>query len=185
MSKKYKFTDREGVYFTTATVVDWIDVFTRDLYRDILLDSFRYCQKEKGLQVHAWVLMPNHFHLISSVINVADHGMVLKNLKSFTAMKIIDAIINNEKESRREWMLDLFERNGQAIKSNFRFQFWQHENHPVLLADEKMIFQKLNYLHENPKRAGFVNEPHEWKHSSAIDYHTENGKGLLDIVRLY
>lgn len=59
MSSKYKFTDKEAVYFVTATTVDWVDVFTRNMYRDILLDSFRFCQKNQGLQIHAWVLMPN------------------------------------------------------------------------------------------------------------------------------
>ena len=120
MSSKYKFDDREGVYFVTSTVVDWIDVFTRDIYRDILLDSFKFCQKNQGLQLHAWVLMPNHFHLICSFINNAIPGMVLKNIKSFTAMKIIDAIIKNPQESRKNWMLDLFEKNGQRMKSNLR-----------------------------------------------------------------
>ena len=123
MSSKYNFDDREGVYFVTSTVVDWVDVFTRDIYRDILLDSFKFCQKNQGLQLHAWVLMPNHFHLICSFINNAIPGMVLKNIKSFTAMKIIDAIIKNPQESRKNWMLDLFEKNGQRMKSNLRPEF--------------------------------------------------------------
>lgn len=170
MSVKYKFTDHEGVYFVTSTVVDWIDVFTRDIYRDILLGSFRHCQKNQGLQLHAWVLMPNHFHLICSFINNAIPGMVIKNIKSFTAMKIIDAIINKPRESRKNWMLDLFEKNGQRMKSNLRFQFWQHENHPVLPTNNEMLNQRMDYVHENPERAGFVNHPIDWKHSSAIDY---------------
>lgn len=99
-------------------------------------------------------------------------------------MKIIDAIINNPQESRREWMLDLFEKNGKLKKSNFRFQFWQHENHPILLNAKAMYHQRIDYLHENPERAGFVKEPQEWKHSSAIDYYIQNGKGLLELVRL-
>ncbi|HZK71232.1 MAG TPA: transposase [Clostridia bacterium] len=184
MSSKYKFDDIEGVYFVTSTVVDWIDVFTRDIYRDILLDSFRFCQKNQGLQVHAWVLMPNHFHLICSFIKDVKPGMGIKNIKSFTAMKIIDAIINNPQESKKQWMLDLFEKNGQLQKSNFRFQFWEHENHPVLLNNIEIYRQRFNYLHENPVRAGFVKQPQDWKHSSAIDYYTENGKGLLELIRL-
>jgi hypothetical protein len=55
MSSKHKFSDKEAVYFVTATTVDWIDVFSRNIYRDILLDSFRFCQKNQGLQIHAWV----------------------------------------------------------------------------------------------------------------------------------
>jgi REP element-mobilizing transposase RayT len=107
MSSKYNFSDRDSAYFITSTTVDWIDVFTRDVYRNILLDSFRFCQKNQGLQIHAWVLMPNHFHMICSFINNADPGLVIKNIKSFTAIKLIDAIINNSQESRRSWMLDL------------------------------------------------------------------------------
>jgi putative transposase len=184
MSSKYKFDDREGVYFVTSTVVDWIHIFTRDIYRNILLDSFRFCQKNQGLLLHAWVLMPNHFHLICSFINNSNPGVVIKNIKSFTAMKLIDAIINNPQESRREWMLDLFEKNGQRMKSNFRFQFWQHENHPILLLNREMYNQRIHYLHENPERAGFVKHPIDWKYSSAIDYYTEKEKGLLELIRL-
>ena len=66
MSTKYKFIDKQGVYFTTSTVVGWLDVFTRDVYGDILLDSIRFCQKNQGLSVHAWVLMTNHLHMICS-----------------------------------------------------------------------------------------------------------------------
>ena len=80
----------QGVYFVTSTVVDWIDVFTRDIYRDILLDSIRFCQKNQNLQLHAGMLMPNHFHLICSFINNASPGMVIKNIKSFPAMKLIE-----------------------------------------------------------------------------------------------
>lgn len=184
MSTKYKFTDKEAVYFVTATTVEWLDVFTRNIYRDILLDSFRFCQINQGLQIHAWVLMPNHFHMICSFINGHDPGLVLKNIKSFTAIKIIDAIINNPQESRREFMLNIFEKNGKANKRNFRFQFWQHENHPVLLDSKEMLDQRLNYLHENPVRSGFVPMPEHWLYSSAIDYYTSTEKGLLDLVLL-
>jgi len=184
MSCKYKFNEKEGMYFITATVVDWIDVFTRDIYRDILLNSFRFCQKNQGLMVHAWVLMPNHFHMICSFLKSHDPGLVIKNIKSFTAIRLIDAIINNPHESRKEWMLDLFEKNGKANKSNHRFQFWQHENHPVLLNTKEIFDIRFNYLHNNPVKAGFVREPQDWQYGSALDYYTTSEKGLLELVRL-
>ncbi len=183
MSTKYKFDDMQGVYFITSTVVDWVDAFTRNIYRDILLDSFRFCQEKQGLQIHAWVLMPNHFHMICSFINNHHPGMVIKNIKSFTTMKLIDAIINNPQESRKNWMLDIFEKNGLLNKSNYRFQFWEHENHPILLDTEIKFRQRFTYLHENPVRAGFVREPQDWLYCSAIDCYS-NGKGLLDLVRI-
>ncbi len=108
MSSKYKFSDKEAVYFITATTVNWVDIFTRNLYKDILLDSFRFCQNNQGLQIHAWVLMPNHFHMICSFIHGHEPGIVLKNIKSFTVIKNIDTIINHPQESRKEIMLDVF-----------------------------------------------------------------------------
>ena len=175
--------DTQGVYFVTSTVVGWADVFTRNIYRDILLDSFRFCQQHQGLQIHAWLLMPNHFHLICSCTKGNDLGMIIKNIKSFTAIKLIDAIINNEQESRKQWLLALFEQYGTKNKNNYRYQFWQHENHPVLLDNAKMCIQRLNYLHQNPVRSGFIVEPQHWLYSIAIDY-TTNQKGLLSIAVL-
>ena len=185
MSTKYKFPDKEAAYFVTSTVVGWADVFTRDIYRTILLNSFKHCQKEQGLQIHAWVLMPNHFHMICSCVNGNDPGMVIKNIKSYTALKLIDAIIKNPAESRREWLLPLFKQHGAHQKKNHIYQFWIHENHPILLGDAAMLSQRMDYLHENPVRAGFVSKPEHWLYSSAIDYYTLNGKGLIDIVSIY
>ncbi len=182
MSSKYKFINADGIYFVTATVVDWVDVFTRDEYRNILMDSFRFCQEKQGLQIYGWVLMTNHVHLICSTSDKSGIAMVIKNIKSFTAMKLINAIVNNTKESRKGWMLDIFEKNGLQNKSNQRFQFWQHENHPILLDNDDLRFsQRLQYLHENPVRAGFVDLPQEWKYGSAIDFYTTN-KGLLNLT---
>ncbi len=183
MSKKYRFTDKCGVYFTTSTVVGWLDVFTRDVYREILLESIRYCQRNQGLSVHAWVLMTNHLHMICSVRENKDPALVLKNMKSFTAIKMMDAIINNPAESRSAYMLDVFEAAGKKSSSNFRFKVWEHENHPVLSDSTEIYNQKMHYLHLNPVTAGFVREPWHWKYSSAVDYMTD-GKGLLELIML-
>jgi hypothetical protein len=104
-------------------------------------------------------------------------------MKSFTAMKLIDAVINNPKESRREYLLNLFEAEGKKSSSNFRFKFWEHENHPIQLDSDVIFNQKINYLHWNPVTAAFVTEPWHWRYSSAIDY-MMGQKGLLDIVML-
>ena len=101
MSSKYKFLNRDSIYFVTATIVDWVDVFTRDVYRDVLMDSIRFCQQNQGLKVYAWVLMTNHFHLICSTTDEKGIGMVLRNIKSFTAMKLIDAIIKSPASPRQ------------------------------------------------------------------------------------
>ena len=183
MSTRYKFVDNTAVYFTTSTVVGWSDIFTREIYKSILLDSIRHCQLNQGLKIHAWVLMTNHLHTICSCKEGKDLGLIWRNMKGYTAMKLIHAIINNTKESRKEQLLRTFEEAGKKSSSNFRYQFWQHENHPVLLENTMMFNQRLNYLHWNPVVMGFVNEPWHWLLSSAVDYFTES-KGLLDIIIL-
>lgn len=182
MSTKYRFIDQSSICFTTSTVVGWQDVFTRDVYRNILLDSISFCQHKQGLLVHAWVLMTNHLHLICSSSG-QQLAQTLRNMKSYTAMKLIDAIINNPEESRRKSLLHTFEEAGMNSSSNFQFKFWEHENHPVLLNTSTMYNQRLNYIHFNPVKAGFVTEPWHWKYSSAVDYYHQ-GKGLLELAVL-
>ncbi|HEX5024123.1 MAG TPA: transposase [Agriterribacter sp.] len=162
-----------------------MDVFTRDLYRNILLDSFRYCQKNQGLQMCAWVLMTNHFHLIYSCTAKNDPAMVLKNIKSCRALKMIDKIIKNPQESREEWMLRAFRQYGRENKSDHEYQFWQHENHPILRDSAEMLEQRMSYLDENFVHAGFVESVEHWKFSIAVDYYTINKKGLLEIVSVH
>ena len=183
MSKRYRFVDNSAVYFTTSTVVGWLDIFTRELYKTILLDSLRFCQLNQGLKIHAWVLMTNHLHTICSCKEGNDLGLIWRNIKSFTAMKLIDAIINNPKESRRESLLHTFEEAGKRSNDCFRYKFWEHENHPILLDTIAIFNEKINYLHWNPVVAGFVSEPWHWLYSSGLDFFT-NKTGLLDIIIL-
>jgi len=60
----YKIIDQGGLYYVTFAVVSWVDVFTRKEYSDILIESLRYCQQEKGLVIYGWCIMSNHVHLI-------------------------------------------------------------------------------------------------------------------------
>lgn len=183
MSKKYRVVDIQGIYFITSTVVGWVDVFTKDAYRNILVDSIRYCQANQGLKVHAWVLMTNHLHMICSAKPGKDLAMIIRNVKNFTAMKLIDAILKNPRERRKEGLLNVFETEANRSSNNFRFKFWEHENHPVLLDTSISYNQRLEYLHQNPVKAGFVDEPWHWKYSSAVDYFTPQ-KGFLDLMIL-
>ena len=122
MSTKYRFVDNNAVYFTTSTLVGWTDLFTRELYKTILLDSIRHCQLNQGLTIHAWVLMTNHLHTICSCKEGKELSQIWRNIKSYTAMKLIDSIITNPTESRKEHLLHTFEVAGKKSSSNFRFK---------------------------------------------------------------
>ena len=94
MSRKYKFYDKSDLYFVTYTVVDWIDVFTRDIYRNVLLDSWNYCIKNKGLRIHAWCIMTNHVHMIISS-EKDELSNIMRDMKSYTSTTIKKLITEN------------------------------------------------------------------------------------------
>jgi putative transposase len=158
MSRNYKFHDQERPYFVTFSVVNWIDAFTRREYKDILVDSLNFCMANKGLELYAWVIMSNHVHLI---IGTNDQPMedILRDIKRHTSKKIVKAVSENMQESRKEWMLGLFEQAGRSNPNNEHFQFWQQGNHPIELWSNAVIDQKLDYIHNNPVVAGWVDEP--------------------------
>jgi REP element-mobilizing transposase RayT len=102
MSRNYKFHNPEGLYFVSFAVVEWLDVFTRNEYKDILVKSLIYCQKEKGMEIIAWCIMTNHVHLIFRSIAEIKPEKLLGDFKRFTSKKIVKAIQENPKESRKE-----------------------------------------------------------------------------------
>ena len=132
-----------------------IDVFTRSDYANIVIDSIAYCQKEKGLLLQAYCVMPNHLHLIISSPNNNLSG-IIRDFKKFTSAKILKAIEENNMESRKNWMLWIFKKAGENNERNNNYQFWQQDNHPIECSTEEILQKRMNYLHENPVRAGLV-----------------------------
>jgi REP element-mobilizing transposase RayT len=183
MPSKYKIHDSQRIHFVTFSVVEWVDALSRSYYKDILIDSLKYCQQAKGLIIYAYVIMNNHVYLIASADEGYNLSDILRDLKKFTSKKLIKAIDENIQESRKRWMLWIFRSNGERNSNNEVYQFWQQDNHPVCLDNAHMIDQRLNYLHNNPVAEGIVEEPEHYVYSSAKDY--AGSKGLLDIVLLY
>lgn len=130
MSTGYQIKDQYAKHFLTLTVVDWVDVFSRQGCRDVIVDSLQYCIKEKGLRLYSYVIMTNHVHLIVSS-REGKLSDAIRDFKKFTARKII-SLINEEAESRREWLLHRFEwnagkMNGAAITSfgRMKIMLWK------------------------------------------------------------
>lgn len=171
MSVKYKIREQEGLYFLTCSVVGWVDIFTRQVYRDIVLESLQYCQQQKGLHLHAYVIMSNHIHLIAWAEQQPkiDLPAILRDFKKFTAKRIYEAI-QQESESRREWLLYLFQYFAGKHHPDQHFHFWQNDNHPIQLWSKAVLLQKLTYIHQNPVRAGLVEQPEHYLYSSARNY---------------
>lgn len=168
MSQGCKIRNQHGLHFVTFTVVYWIDIFTRPIYKDLIIDSLKHCKKEKELEVFAYVIMSNHLHLIvrSQELELSN---IIRDFKKFTSKKIIDTI-KEIPESRKEWMLWMMERAAKKHSRNKKHQFWQQNNHPEELLSNKFIKQKIQYIHENPVRAGLVTLPEDYRYSSARNY---------------
>jgi REP element-mobilizing transposase RayT len=190
MARKYKFHDDKKLYFVTFTVVYWLDVFIRKEYKEVLYESIKHCQKEKGLEVYAYCIMTSHVHLIIGI----EHGVlsdIVRDLKSFTSRAIRKSIEENKRESRREWLLWIacpvhdtgMRQAGKKNKRNNEFQFWQQHNHPIQLDMPEMARQRLNYIHNNPVEQGFVQKAEEWLDSSCADYYGV-GKSKIELIYL-
>jgi REP element-mobilizing transposase RayT len=161
----------EGIYFVSFSVVFWLDVFIRRRYKDIFVESLKFCISNKGLQVHAWCLMSSHVHLIISVSQPEKNNLsdILRDLKKFTASQLIKEIETGI-ESRKDWLLDKFQYAASKNSRNTTYQFWQQNNHAEELISNKFMDQKLQYIHQNPVVEGWVEEAEHYLYSSARDY---------------
>ena len=173
MAYEYRIKDQHAVYFITSTVHQWVDVFSRQDYADIIINSLNYCQKEKGLIIYAWVIMSNHIHLIvqSHENHLSD---IIRDFKKFTASQIIKAIENNPKESRKKWLLWL-------LKKEDKIWFWEEGYHGEEIEKDDFFQTKLKYIHMNPVRAGIVEKEEEYLNSSCADYYGIR-KGKIEVT---
>ena len=170
---------KNSSYYLTLTVVGWVDVFTRNNHKDALIDSLRYCIKNKGLNVYAYCLMSNHLHMVVNCNEPFQLKDVVRDFKRHTVKTIIGQIINAPK-SRREWILREFAAEGDKNARNKTYKFWQSGNHAIELFTEKFVWEKIIYIHNNPVKEKFVKNPQEWLYSSASNYWY--GEGLLEEV---
>lgn len=179
MGNKYSISNKDSAYYITFATVGWVDVFTRKVYCDMIIENLRYCQEHKGLIIYSWCLMSNHIHMVVEAKH-SNLSEILRDFKSYTAKQIFKAI-QEEPESRREWMLKIFEEAGKQNSNNLHFQFWQQDNHYVEVRTKDFAFQKIGYMHRNPVESGILEKEEEYLYSSARDYFYGKQCGLLKI----
>lgn len=178
MSRNYKFHNPDGVYFISFAVVEWLDVFTRNEYKIILIDSLRFCQKNKGMEIFAWprsLGVTNHLHLVFRSAGEQKPELLIGDFKRFTSKAIVKAISENPRESRKEFLLEQFLKAGNKASNVDKFQFWRHDNKPIELWSNKVIDEKIDYIHNNPVEEGLVFRAQDYLYSSAADYAGEQG----------
>lgn len=165
MSEAYKFVEGDA-HFITFAVVGWVDVFTRRQYAEFLLENLAYCRKNKGLLLYEFVIMPNHVHFVAAA-KEGNLGEVMRDFKTYTSKELVKMIATNPQESRKEWMLRVFHEHGAANPLNVHHQFWQQSNRPIVLDRPERYAQRVQYVRDNPVRAGLVNDAAAYMWSSA------------------
>ena len=182
--KGYKIKDQYQTYFVTLTIVGWVDLFTRFECRNILIESMSYCQSNKGLSIHAYVIMGSHIHLIITAHEHTDGlSSIIRDFKKHTSKQIINWIEKDKKESRSDWLKVIFKYHAKHNKNNTTYQVWQQNNQPKACLHPKFTNQKIFYIHNNPVLSKIVDKPEDYIYSSAKNYLGHNDCILeVDII---
>ena len=173
---RYRIVGENAPHFMTATVNHWLPVFTRPEAVEIVLDSWRFLQREAGFRLYGYVILENHLHLIAAG---EDLGHTMQRFKSYTAREII-ALLETRGATR---MLDLLRQLKRRHKTESVYQVWEEGSHPQLIQSEDAMRQKLEYIHQNPVKRGYVDRAEDWRYSSARNY--AGREGLIEVERVW
>ena len=160
--KRINQENENEVHFLTITVIEWIDIFTKPEYFQIIVNSLKYCRKNKGLFLYEYVIMTNHIHLIAKAKEGYKLSQIISDFKKHTTREILKEL---EKDNRK-YILNLL-KNSFSKKKDYQNQIWQRENYPELIVNEKFLNEKINYIYNNPVKKEYVANQKDWKYSSA------------------
>jgi putative transposase len=169
---RYRFGPADHPHFLTCTLVEWLPIFTRPETAQVLFDAWTYQQEHEGLRLYGFVVLENHLHAVAQAPNLP---VTWARFKSYTARRLVDLL--REQGARR--FLERMEFPFKAHRADRRYQFWQEGSHPQCIDGEEMLRQKLEYIHNNPVKRGFVDAPEHWRWSSARCY--AGGNGVVEV----
>jgi len=170
---RYKIYNPQQPHFLTCTVVNWIPIFTRPVTVNILLDSFQYLQKQHQLRLYGFVILENHLHWLAQSENLPKE---INRFKSYTA-KMIIRYLQDQHQYKLLKQLFFYKKKH---KKDRQYQLWEEGSHPEEIQGESMMLQKLDYIHQNPVKRGYVDNACDWRYSSARNYYGENG--LIEVA---
>ncbi|MBC2715880.1 MAG: transposase [Desulfobacteraceae bacterium] len=172
---RYKTFENGKTYFITSSAINWLPVFAIPQLAEIVTDSLNFLHHNQRMRIHAWVLMETHLHLVATS---SDMSGEMKKAKSYTARSIVDYL----KANGPQFLLDQMEFYKKKHKQNQTYQVWQEGFYPKLITDATMLIQKIEYIHYNPVKRGYIDKPEHWRYSSARDY--TGLDGIVTIERL-
>jgi putative transposase len=165
---RYKIFETQFPYFVTGTIIEWHPLFKKPEIAQCVLESMTFMHTNNRITIYAYVIMENHFHLIAQADKLSEE---LGNFKAFIARKIIKVL---KKENDRH-TLQMLADGKLSYKNDREHQVWQEGSHPEQIQSPEMMRQKMNYIHYNPVRRGYVDDPVHWRYSSARNYAGQDG----------
>lgn len=176
MSEKYKVFDNSSAYFITFALVEWIRLFHIPVYAGIIIDSIKFCQENKSLELYGYCIMPSHVHLIVRS-EKQPLGAIVRDIKKYTAYQITQKLLTDIENKHH---LITFTETAKEVRRNKIFKVWQDGFHPEIIHSNKFFYQKLDYIHQNPTDAGLVTSQENYLYSSARNYAELNH--VLEII---
>ncbi len=172
---RYRITEPNQPHFLTCTIVAWQAVFTRPQTVQIVLDSWKFLQENGRLKLYGYVILENHLHLVAQAEDLVKE---IGDFKSYTARRIIDYL---REQGAKTLLQELEFYKLRHRGDSQQYQLWQEGSHPQLIQGDEMLRQKIEYMHNNPVKRGYVDEPVHWRYSSARNY--AGLPGLIDVMR--
>jgi REP element-mobilizing transposase RayT len=177
MRSRYRITPDSNTYFITTSTHLWVPILFNENLFQIILNSLKYCRENKGLRLHGYVIMINHVHAIISHDSYDQIPNIVRDFKRHTATEIKNYLGDLGEFSQLFWV-KIF--HG---KERGQHKIWQAGYHPVTITSRAFFDQKLEYIHYNPVKKGFVENSEDWKYSSARNYLLEDDR-LIEIDRI-
>lgn len=173
---RYRIIENHQPYFLTCTVVNWLPIFGSPPIAQMIFDSLRFLQDHQRLTLYAYVMVEHHLHLVASSAELAKE---IGDFKSYTARQIIDFFEARQTVS----ILTQLQAAKLPTKRDRQYQLWQEGSHPQLIQHDEMMRQKIEYIHNNPVKKGYVDDPTHWRYSSARNY--AGLPGILDVTKAW
>ncbi len=170
---RYRIHENEFPYFMTCTIVGWLAVFTRPEAVQIVFDSWKFLNREKDFRLYGYVILENHLHLIASAPKLSQ---AMKSFKMYTARQIIDLL----EDHRANVLLEQLRALKLRHKTESEYQVWEEGSKPKQIQSDDMMLQKLEYIHHNPVKRGYLDDPVHWRYSSARNY--AGMPGLVKVI---
>jgi len=159
-----------NIEFFTVTCLNWQTLLKEDKHKQIILDSLAFLTKDQRIWLYAYVIMPNHMHILWRKQNDWIEKNVQQNFLKYTAQQIKFSLLKDNPNELAKYT---------STQSDRQFQFWERRPYRTRIFTRAVAEQKINYMHFNPVKAGLCKLPEDYLFSSAQYYYLNQHNPLI------